>query len=209
MMSKLTAEEALELMFSNSPAGLEDLDSGGEQEIAEDPNFPFPGSTNSDNSDSESGESEVSDGDLSGGKNKYTYIYITLLQKVTQSLFSGEGGAKSGGRGIGRGRGHSRGRGRGSRSRGGQRGKSRGGRSGGGRQKNFTPSTIPWMAIAANADTAPAPLAFTERTGSTVQLSTNAKPTDYLAIFLDEEVLGLIVDETNGYVPIGTSKDNK
>jgi len=65
------------------------------------------------------------------------------------------------------------------------------------------------MAIAANADTAPAPLAFTERTGSTVQLSTNAKPTDYLAIFLDEEVLGLIVDETNGYVPIGTSKDNK
>jgi len=58
---------------------------------------------------------------------------------------------------------------------------------------------------AANADTAPAPFAFTERTGSTVQLPTNAKSTDYLAIFLDE-VLGLIVEETNGYVPIGTSK---
>jgi len=85
MMSKLTAE-ALELMFSNSPAGLEDLDSGGEQEIAEDPNFPFPGSTNSDNSDSESGESEVSDGNLSGGK-IHVHIHNLVAKSHTKFIF--------------------------------------------------------------------------------------------------------------------------
>ena len=48
-MSRLTADEALEMLFLD---GYEDLDSGGELEI-EDPEFPLPHYSDSDDSDDE------------------------------------------------------------------------------------------------------------------------------------------------------------
>ena len=38
-MSRLTSDQALEMVFLD---GMEDLDSGGELEIEEDPDFPLP-----------------------------------------------------------------------------------------------------------------------------------------------------------------------
>ena len=49
-MSRLTADEALEMLFLD---GYEDLDSGGELEIEEDPEFPLPHYSDSDDSDDE------------------------------------------------------------------------------------------------------------------------------------------------------------
>ena len=45
--SRLTAHQALEMMFQD---GMEDLDSGGELDIEEDPNFPLPQDSDSDTS---------------------------------------------------------------------------------------------------------------------------------------------------------------
>ena len=49
-MSRLTADEALEMLFLD---GFEDLDSGGELDIEEDPDFPLPHYSDSDDSDDE------------------------------------------------------------------------------------------------------------------------------------------------------------
>ena len=88
-----------------------------------------------------------------------------------------------------------------SRTRGGEkrggRGAARGGRSGNSRKRNFVSSTIPWQTASTNTDTAPTPLTFTEPTGQQIVLPSNPQPVDFLSTFLDEDVLGHIVDETN------------
>lgn len=79
-MSRLTADQALEMVFLD---GMEDLDSGGELDIEEDPDFPLPHSHSepeaddlSDPSDSDPSPS-VSDEDhtdLDEGKQIYKII---------------------------------------------------------------------------------------------------------------------------------------
>ena len=79
-MSRLTADQALEMVFLD---GMEDLDSGGELDIEEDPDFPLPHSDSepeaddlSDRSDSDPSPS-VSDEDhtdLDEGKQIYKII---------------------------------------------------------------------------------------------------------------------------------------
>ena len=65
-MSRLTAHDALDLMFADP---LDDLDSGGELDIEEDPDFPFPSATDSDDSD-DSSQSEYEFDDVSSTGNK-------------------------------------------------------------------------------------------------------------------------------------------
>ena len=65
-MSKLTAHDALDLMFADP---LDDLDSGGELEIEEDPDFPLPSASDSDDSD-DSNQSECEFDDMSSTGNK-------------------------------------------------------------------------------------------------------------------------------------------
>ena len=45
-MSRLTTDQALEMMFMD---GFDDLDSGGELDIEEDPDFPLPHYSDSEN----------------------------------------------------------------------------------------------------------------------------------------------------------------
>ena len=65
-MSRLTAHDALDLMFADP---LDDLDSGGELDIEEDPDFPLPSATDSDDSD-DSSQSEYEFDDVSSTGNK-------------------------------------------------------------------------------------------------------------------------------------------
>ena len=93
----------------------------------------------------------------------------------------------------GRGRGGVTGRGRG---RGGATGRVTG--RGRGRGKNFVPSTIPWKSVDIRTDTAPTqPLTFTETAGPRIDLPSNPQPVDFLSTFVDKDVLGHIMDETN------------
>jgi len=57
-MSRLSAEDALELVFT---APMEELDSGGELDIEEDPDFPLPTPSEGTCSESESETDEDSD----------------------------------------------------------------------------------------------------------------------------------------------------
>ena len=89
-------------------------------------------------------------------------------------------------------------RGRGSRGRGRGRGSSGRGRGtashlGGG----FTPSTLAWEEVDSATDTAPSSLPFTRTSESTVTLDPTASPVQFLDHFLDEDILGLVLDETN------------
>ena len=79
-MSRLTADQALEMVFLD---GMEDLDSGGELDIEEDPDFPLPHSDSepeavdlSDPSDSDpsSSVSDEDQTDLDEGKQIYKII---------------------------------------------------------------------------------------------------------------------------------------
>ena len=81
----------------------------------------------------------------------------------------------------------------------GGRGAARGGRSGSTRKRNFVSSTIPWQTANTDTDSAPTPLTFTEPTGQQIQiiLPSSPQPVDFLSAFLDEDVLGHIVGETN------------
>ena len=92
-----------------------------------------------------------------------------------------------------------RSRGRGA-ARGGARGRgargATGGR-GGSRQRNIVPSTIPWQTADITTDTAPTPLTFTETPGPQIELPSAPRPVDFLITFLDEDVLGHVMDETN------------
>jgi len=84
-----------------------------------------------------------------------------------------------------------------SRTRGGAaRGAIRGG-SGSSQKRSFVPSTIPWQTLHTDTDIAPTPLTFSEPTGSQIVLPSNPCPVDFLSTFLDEDVLGHIMDETN------------
>ena len=91
--------------------------------------------------------------------------------------------------GRGRGRGGATGRGRG---RGGVTGRVTG------RGKNFVPSTIPWKSVDIRTDTATTqPLTFTETAGPRIDLPSNPQAVDFLSTFVDEDILGHIMDETN------------
>ena len=48
-----------------------------------------------------------------------------------------------------------------------------------------------------DTDTAPTPLTFNEPSGPQIVLPSNPQPVDFLSTFLDEDVLGHIMDETN------------
>ena len=189
MATSYTASEVAALVMDDC---LEDLDSG-EEEIPEDPSFPLPRF-----------EEDRPDGDpfiQSAGvcvcvhvyNNKSKTNYMTLL--FTQTQFrrtktavpaqEGEGGVVEGegGRGRGRGRGRgSSGRGRGTAS-----------HLGGG----FTPSTLAWEEVDSATDTAPSSLPFTRTSESTVTLDPTASPVQFLDHFLDEDILGLVLEETN------------
>ena len=79
-MSRLTADQALEMVFLD---GIEDLDSGGELDIEEDPDFPLPHSdsepeaddlSNPSDSDPSPGVSDEDHTDLDEGKQIYKII---------------------------------------------------------------------------------------------------------------------------------------
>ena len=89
-----------------------------------------------------------------------------------------------------RGRGAARGGARGRGSRGATRGR------GGSRQRNIVLSTIPWQ-TADVTNTAPMPLTFTETPGPQIELPSTPQPVEFLTTFLDEDVLGHVMDETN------------
>ena len=59
-MSRLTTNDALELMFTDP---LDDLDLGGELDIEKDPDFPLPSASDSEHSsESESDQEDENDG---------------------------------------------------------------------------------------------------------------------------------------------------
>ena len=82
-------------------------------------------------------------------------------------------------------------------TRGGGRGVARGGRGARSQRRNFVPSTIPWQTKDTDTDSAPIPLTFSETTGPQIVLPSNPHPVDFLSTFLDENVLGHTMDETN------------
>ena len=98
----------------------------------------------------------------------------------------------------GRGRGGARGRGSG-----GVRGGIGRGRGGG--RTNFVPSTIPWQSADTDTDTAPTLLTFDEPTGPRISLPSSPQPVDFLSTFLNEDILGHIVEDqpvTSSCLPV-------
>ena len=68
------------------------------------------------------------------------------------------------------------------------------------REKNeLCPSTILWQSADTDTDTAPTLLRFDEPTGPRISLPSSPQPVDFLSTFLDEDILGQIVEETNRY----------
>ena len=118
----------------------------------------------------------------------------------------GRGGRGRGGSGRGRGRG---GRGRGGRGRGGRGrggrgrgGQGRGRQRGRGQRRRASPqrsTSLPWNKIAAGTDTWQSTRTFSDTEGHHLNLPANPEPVDFVEQFLDGDILGLIVEETNRY----------
>ena len=60
-----------------------------------------------------------------------------------------------------------------------------------------TSSTIPWKKIQLTTDVAPLAIPLGEVSGPHLDLSDDPQPVDFLRNFIDLDVLGHIVDETN------------
>ena len=95
-----------------------------------------------------------------------------------------------------------RGRGRGCRGRSETRERAVQRRKGGGRGRQATSgrsnsSTIPWKKIQLTTDVAPPAIPLGEVPGPHLDLSNDPQPVDFLRNFIDVDVLGHIVEETN------------
>jgi len=87
----------------------------------------------------------------------------------------------------------------------GRRGRGRGrgrGRSRGSTRRGPAASSLPWQTVSTSTDVAPTVPTFTATPGPHLQLPSNPQPVDFLEQLLDEDILGLVVDETNKYVTI-------
>ena len=69
----MTADGALELMFTDP---LDDLDSGGELDIEEDPDFPLPSASDSECTSESESDSEDDDDDTNAGNNYYEIVNL-------------------------------------------------------------------------------------------------------------------------------------
>ena len=81
----------------------------------------------------------------------------------------------------------------------GRRGR-RGGRErcrGGGPRSSQRTSTLPWVPVDANNDTALPPLPFSADVGPNLSLPPDPKPIDFFRSLFCPTILQLIVDETN------------
>lgn len=58
-------------------------------------------------------------------------------------------------------------------------------------------SSIPWQSIQCDTDSAPPSLQFDEQTGHSLELPSHPEPVHFVSNFLDDSVLGHVVEETN------------
>ena len=167
--------------------GADEFDSG-DDDILDDPEFPFP-TAESDEESQDSGSGCSSDEGMHLTMNFEEFIIYIYNITCTDNLHGG--GSTRGGRGRGgeRGRGLGAGRGRG---RGAGRGRGRGGRG-----RGPVPSSLPWRTVSTSTDVAPDTPTFTGAAGPHLELPDDPQPVDFLDEFLDEDLLSLVIEETN------------
>ncbi len=59
---------------------------------------------------------------------------------------------------------------------------------------------LPWQTASTSTDVAPTAPTFTSTPGPHLELPTNPQPVNFLEQVLDEDLLGLVIEETNTYV---------